>query len=227
MTAGLRILIERLKLDDPNPSTIIDTIQPIYARIEMMMTLFMLPVAGVNAIHCSVELEEPVLPEQFGDLQEAQRAWCTVCCWRYCKQAREEPWNQDATCFKTIRALLLKWNTLLMTYTGRAALGSPYELQRAIAMISQFRLLFVAFMFSVRKDLHLPDQVRPSFVNLLVPGEVSFTYHLPQRVLMMIPELNWETAGDEGDLLKIRLFPRVDTVRRSATAGVIRMTLKP
>jgi hypothetical protein len=94
-----------------------------------------------------------------------------------------------------------------------------------LAMISQFRLLFIAMMFSVRHELHLADLVRPSFVNLLQPGEVSVTYHLPKRTLAMIPELDWETDPID-DALQVRLWPLVEAVKRSEIAGLLRLTLK-
>lgn len=225
--AGMRILIERIAAPgQPRPSRIIDAyIQPIFARLEMMVSIFMMPERGIDAIYCSTEPVEPVLPDQFKDLLEARQSWFAICCWRYRKDARSNAWTSESECFKDLRTKLLKWNNLLMAYAGRAALGSERELQRAIAMISQFRLLFLAMMFSVRHDLHLHDQVRPSFVNLLQPGEVSVTYQLPQRVLDMLPDLDWETSPFE-DEFQVRLWPLVDAVKRSETAGLLRLTFR-
>ena len=221
LMAGLKILIERL--DAKKPSYIIDTyIHPIFARMESMMSVFMLP-QDSDAILCTVEPTEPVLPSQFLDLEEARRAWCAIVCWRYREEARSQPWTSESEYFQEIRGLMLRWNHLLMAYAGKAALGSPQELQRAIAMISEFRFLFVAMMFSVRHDLHIQDQVRPSFINLIVPGEVSVTYHYPQRTLDMLPELDWE-VDKFIDPMKIRLWPIVDALKRSETAGIVRMT---
>jgi Fungal Zn(2)-Cys(6) binuclear cluster domain len=227
LMASMRILIERIASPgQPRPSRIIDTyVQPIFARLEMMMSVFMVPERGLDAIYCSVEPVEPVLPDQFKDLLEARQTWVAICCWRYRKQARSNPWTPGSECFKDLRTKLLKWNNLIMAYAGRAALGSEHELHRAMAMISQFRLLFLAMMFSVRHDLHLHDQVRPSFVNLLQPGEVSVTYHLPQRVLDMVPDLDWETSPFQ-DEFQVRLWPIVDAVKRSESAGLLRMTFR-
>lgn len=226
LMAGMRILIERLDSDPPKPSHIIEThVQPIFARLEMMMSLFMMPANGPEAVNCLVEPTQPVLPDQFSDLQQARETWFAICCWRYRQEARTNTWTADAECFRDIRALLLRWNGLLMAYAGKAAVGSPKELQRALAMISQFRLLFIAMMFSVRHDLHLADLVRPSFVNLLQPGEVSVTYHLPKRTLAMIPELDWETDPID-DAFQVRLWPLVEAVKRSEIAGLLRLTLK-
>ena len=221
LVAGLKILIERL--DVKKPSHIIDTyIHPIFARMESMMSIFMLPLDS-EAILCTVEPEEPVLPTQFSDLEEARKAWCAIVCWRYREVARSQPWTSESEYFQEVRGLLLKWNHLLMAYAGKAALGSPQELQRAIAMISEFRFLFIGMMFSVRYDLHIQDQVRPSFINLIVPGEVSITYNYPKRTLDMLPELDWE-VDEFYDPLKVRLWPVVDAVKRTENAGIVRMT---
>ncbi len=223
LVAGLKILIERLHTK--KPSHIIDTyIQPIFARMESMMSIFMLP-QDPDAILCTVEPKELDLPTQFSDLKEAREAWCAIVCWRYREEARSQPWTSNSESFQDTRALMLRWNQLLMAYAGKAALGSPQELQRTIAMISEFRFLFIAMMFSVRNDLHIQDQVRPSFVNLIVPGEVSVTYHYPQRTLDMLPELDWEVDKFD-DPLQVRLWPIVDAVKRSETAGVVRMTFR-
>ena len=226
LMAAIRILTERLNSEDSKQSTIIESyIHPIFARLESMMSIFMMPENGTDAVLCTVEPEEPILPDQFSDLEEAREAWVSICCWRYRKKARSQPWTSESPCFEELRGLLLKFNNLLIAYAGRAALGSPHELRRAMAMISQFRMLFLAMMFSVRHDLHIPDQVRPTFVNLIHPGEVSVTFHLPKRTMAMIPDLDWERS-EKNDPLKVRLWPVVDTVKRSENVGLQRVSFR-
>ena len=225
LMSGLKIMIERLKDTQAKPSHIIETyLHPIFGRMEMMMSVFMLPASGIDGILCTIEPTEPFFPTYFLDLEEARRCWFAICCWRYRKEARSNPWTPDSKYFQETRELMLKFNNIIMAYAGNAALGSPHELRRTVAMISEFRFLVIAMMFSVRYDLHLSDQLRPSFINLIRPNEVSLTFHLPQRFLDMIPELDWE-EDKTNDQFKVRLWPRVDVVKRSESAGIIRLTL--
>jgi hypothetical protein len=226
LTASMRILIERLSQQIPKQSDIIESyIHPIFGRIEIMVGSFIMPSKGLEAILCSVEPQEPILPDEFTDLEQAREYWFAILCWRYNKVARSQPWTADSPAFKAIRALLLRWNGLLMAYAGRAALTSIYEVQRTLAMLSQFRFLFVAMMFSVRYDLHLDDQIRPTFVNLIKPGEVSLTFHVPERALKMIPEMDWEAAPYH-DQLGVRLWPLVDALQRTPTVAIQRLAFR-
>ncbi len=226
LMSAIRILNQRLELANPTPAPIIDDwLQPLFVRTEFIIAIFASPDGGTDAMCCRVEPQRPVLPHIFSNLTEARKAWVDICCWRYSENARTQPWTLDSPSYQDVRSLALQWYRLVMTYAGKAAMGSPNELRRTIAMISQFRILIVALIYSARHDLHPPDLNKPTFVNLITSGEVSLTYNLPKRALKMLPGFDWEQLP-LSDPMGIRLWPVVEAVKLSEETGVLRLAFK-
>lgn len=224
LCSALRILHERADNSRPTAtSDIIDeTLQPMFARLGFLLSVFMAP-RGVNEYSIALEPVEPVLPSKFEDILQVRRYFLHICCYRYHHAFRERPWTCLAPGFLAVRQMLLDWHNLLLAYQGGLNAHSVAEHQRITVMLSQFRLIFVAFIYSGRTDLHMnADHPRPSHVEVVDKEKVSIAYDLPGRYLRLLPALDWESVPLR-DPLQVRLWPVADIIDRSEHS--VRMSL--
>lgn len=212
LASALRILHERRSHPDfKRESRIVDDFaQPMFARVEMMMSTFMSPTTGARGIHYRIEPDEPHLPNVLLDLAEARRLFMQIVCWRYA--IGRTRWTSSSHSFQRVRGKLLDWYELVNNYARGTVSQNSLEQSRIIGMLSQFRLLFVAMIYSARVDLHGPDHLRPARVELMQPKEVSVTYNLPQHWLGLLKNLDWE-ATPLPDPMQVRLWPVAEMVR--------------
>ena len=214
LASGLRILQERRSHPETRKESRIvdDFAQPMLARVEMMMSTFMGPTDGAKGIHCRIKPDEPSLPTILRDLAEARRLFMQIVCWRYA--IGRTSWTFSSHSFQRVRSKLLDWYELVCNYARSPESRDTLEQNRIIGMMSQFRLLFVAMIYSARDDLHGPDHLRPETVELIQPEEVSVTYHLPQHWLNLLKNLDWE-ATPLPDPMQVRLWPVAEMIRHT------------
>ena len=214
LASALRILYERRSHPETRKESRIvdDFAQPMFARVQMMMSTFMSPVNGATGIHCHVEPDEPRLPTTLVDLAEARKLFMQIVCWRYA--IGRTPWTSSSHSFQRVRSKLLDWYELVDDYARSPTSQTTLEQSRIIGMLSQFRLLLVAMIYSARDDLHGPDHLRPARVELLHPEAVSVTYELPQHWLSLLKNLDWE-ATPLPDPMQVRLWPVAEMIRHT------------
>lgn len=225
--SGLRILHERAdSLRPTGDSEIIDQlVQPMFARLELMYSVFMAPYYPAS-YSVPVEPAQPVLPLKIGSILQARRLYVRICCYRYHRTFREQPWSCVAPGFLVIRQMLLDWYHLVLAYQGETNAQSEAEQQRIAVMLSQFRLLFVAFIYSGRTDLHSGEgHLRPSQVELVEKEQVSILFDLPARYLRLLPGLDWESEPLK-DPLQVRLWPEADIISTSEYSVAMSVTFQ-
>ena len=225
--SALRILSDRAKDSmQRKPSPIIDNfVEPMLTRLELFFSVFMVPLAGGEAIHCDIEPHEPMIPKQFTGIQEARKVFMAICCWRYRKEARTQPWLMGKATFEATRSKLLEWQNSLMSYATSPVASNTQEQTRIASLLSHFRLLFASMMYSARTILHYPEHLRPMAVEVLDPIMLCVSYILPHRWLHLLRNLDWASKPLE-DLMRIRLWPYAEIVDTTVTSGLLRLTFR-
>ncbi|ETN41990.1 uncharacterized protein HMPREF1541_03929 [Cyphellophora europaea CBS 101466] len=205
-------------------SDIIDSyITPMFVRLELIYSLFMMDQRGAE-YNVIVEPLEPEMPRILSSLLQARQLFVSICCYRHHAKFRGQAWHYGSPSFLTVRQLFLTWHRLVTTYQAELSSTSEAEQQRILIMLSQFRLLYVAFVYSARIDLHkIEEHLRPARVELLEPEQVVMRYDLPGRYVRLLAGLDWESKPWE-DPMQVRLWPVADiTHAREESAS---MTLK-
>jgi hypothetical protein len=221
-SSGLKILIEQARQpkNSQRQSTIIDHwVQPMLVRLELIYSLFMSPRKS-GAYADVIEPVQPSLPDELTSILQARQIFVEICCFRWYKPFRSQHWNFLSDGFQTIRRLMLDWYKLVVLYADSAGGSSEAEQQRIAIMLSQFRLLFIALIYSARTDLHsIDDHLCPTVVALLKRDQVSLNYDLPERYMQLLPGLDWESQSHQ-DPLQIRLWPvsQVTSVRSDSAS---------
>ena len=195
LNLGNRILLERAESVNPTKSDIIDQIlQPIFVRLQFMYSLF----HSAKVIDVILDPEEPKMPQKLFDLQQARIIFFSICCYRHHQQSRTVRWSSASNHFWKTRGLLIAWHDLILEYASRLDSEDKIEKTRVAAMLAEFSQLFVAFIYSIRIDLHaLGPQLRPERVEMHEPGRVSVVYNLPASYLRVLSGLDWEVSPRE------------------------------
>lgn len=225
LSSGIKILIERASSPVPRKeSEIIDQfIQPMFVRLELMLSVYMVPLF-LDRYSVDNEPVEPVLPRTFASVLHARQSFVDICCYRHHASYRHEVWNCRSFGFLKIRMLLLGWYHLVVAFQAQSEAASEVEQQRIAIMLSQFRVLFVAFIYSGRPDLHLiENHLSPSRIQLRGNGQMTILYELPERYLTLLPELDWESKAHE-DPLQVRLWPIAQVAPFSETTASMSLT---
>ena len=220
---GLKILKEwkRNHCNSRTTSDIISTvIEPMFLQLEIVLSLFSMPPSATIGIIYDKEDVRPRLPESFSDLFIAQHLFINIWRWRF---QQKGAWTASSLAFKEIHVLLTAWHRLLVSYVRALNDAEIMEKYRGMTLIAQYRLLYLAFMYSTRTDIPETNRIRPSLVDLSNLGKIIFSYVLPPCAVSEQTDLNWQVdmALDQD---QVRLWPITETAQSSGHRGVIRLT---
>ncbi len=223
LISGLNILREwrRCCGTDVRPrSGIIRTvIEPMFAQLEIVLSVFSMP-PSVMGIVGDPQEAQPQLLTSFPSLLVAQKLFIDIWRWRFQQRGA---WTASSTAFKEVQILLVRWHGLLVSYVRALPDEEMMEKQRGATLIAQYRLLYLALVYSTRTDVPETHRVRPSLVDLSHPGKISLIYVLPPCATSEQFDLIWRGAVTPAQD-QIRLWPITETAQSSGHRGLIRLT---
>jgi hypothetical protein len=222
-SSALKIVVERARSPQKQRLEFIDRfVAPMLARMEHMFSVWMTPQSQTK-YKGTIEPPEPALPQQFSSILHARQAFVNIVCYRHHSSIRHQPWQFGSPGFGVIRKLLLAWYDLVRAYDVQNGAISETSRHRTAAMLAQFRLLYVAFVYSARTDLHIEGHIRPNTVSLTSKGQVSLDYVFPERYMQLMPALDWESKA-YSDPLQVGLWPRSQVTSITEKSAAITLT---